>query len=122
MDAKKYGPWALLIGGSEGVGAAFARKLAASGFKLVLVARKRGPLDEVAAELRANGAEVRVLSADLSQPDVLDKVRTVTDDVEIGLLIYNAGANSTRGMFVELPKEVTSTSSARRILPGIMAR
>src|SRR5256885_12457748 len=105
MDVKKYGPWALLIGGSEGVGAAFARKLATAGLKLVLIARRRGPLEEVAAELRANGAEVRVLSADLSQPDVLDKVRTVTDDVEIGLLIYNAGANSTRGMFVELPKE-----------------
>ena len=78
---------ALVIGGSEGVGAAFARKLAIAGFKLVLVARKPGPLEEVATELRASGAEVRVLSADLSQPDALDEVRTVTDDVEVGLLI-----------------------------------
>jgi short-subunit dehydrogenase len=102
MEVKKYGPWALIIGGSEGVGAAFARKLAAAGFKLVLVARKPGPLEDVAAE-------VRVLAADLSQPDVLDRVRSVTDDVEVGLLIYNAGANNTRGMFVELPKEVTQS-------------
>ena len=57
MDVKKYGPWALVIGGSEGVGAAFARKLAAGGFKLVLIARKLGPLEAVAAELRASGAE-----------------------------------------------------------------
>ena len=109
MDVKKYGPWALVIGGSEGVGAAFARKLAAAGFKLVLVARKPGPLEDVAAELRAGGAEVRVLAADLSQPDVLERVRSVTDDIEVGLLIYNAGANNTRGKFVELPKEVTQS-------------
>ena len=106
-DLAKYGPWALIIGGSEGVGAAFARKLAANGFKLVLVARKIEPLEELAAELRACGAEVRVLSADLCKLDVLDHVRTMTDDIEIGLLIYNAGANDTRGNFVELPRDVT---------------
>lgn len=104
MDLNKYGPWALVIGGSEGVGAAFARKLAADGFKLVLVARKPGPLEALAEELRAEDAEVRVLSADLAQPEVLDQVRAVTDDIEVGLLIYNAGANNTRGRFVELPR------------------
>ncbi len=116
MDVNKYGPWALVIGGSEGVGAAFARKLATAGFKLVLVARKPGPLEEVAAELRVSGAEVRVLSADLGQPDALDEVRTVTDDVETGLLIYNAGANNTRGRFVELPQEVTQSVIAINVL------
>lgn len=116
MDVNKYGPWALVIGGSEGVGVAFARKLATAGFKLVLVARKPRPLEEAATELRVSGAEVRVLSADLSQPDALDKVRTVTDDVEIGLLIYNAGANNTRGRFVELPREVTQSVIAINVL------
>lgn len=109
MDLQKYGPWALVIGGSEGVGAAFARMLAADGFKLVLVARKPEPLEQLASELRGQGAEVRVLSADLSKSDVLDRVREVTDDIEVGLMIYNAGANNTRGLFVELPKEVTQS-------------
>ena len=77
MDLQKYGPWALVTGGSEGVGAAFARKLAADGFKLVLVARKPEPLEALAAELGAAGAEVRILSADLSKPDVLETIRTV---------------------------------------------
>lgn len=116
MDLTKYGPWALVIGASEGVGAAFARKLAADRFKLVLVARKTGPLEDLTAELRAGGAEVRSLSADLSQADVLDTVRTVTDDIEIGLLIYNAGANNTRGNFAELPREVTQSVIAVNVL------
>jgi short-subunit dehydrogenase len=116
MDLEKYGPWALVIGGSEGVGAEFARQLAADGFKLVLVARKPGPLEELAGELRGRGAEVRTLSADLSQSDVLDQVRTVTDDLEVGLLIYNAGANNTRGLFVELPREVTQSVLAITVI------
>ncbi len=116
IDLKKYGPWALVIGGSEGVGAAFARYLAADGFKLVLVARKQAPLDTLADELRGLGAEVRTLSADLSQPDVLARVRTVTDDIDVGLLVYNAGANDTRGLFVELPEEVTQSVIAINVL------
>jgi len=116
MDLAKYGPWALIIGGSEGVGAAFARQLAADDFKLVLVARKSEPLEELAAELRTQGTEVRILSADLSKPDVLDTVRAVTDDIEIGLLVYNAGANNTRGLFVELPEDVTQSVIAINVL------
>lgn len=116
MDINRYGPWALIVGGSEGVGAFFARKLAAAGLKLVLVARKPEPLEELAGELRARGTEVRVSSVDLSKPDALDKVRTVTDDLEVGLLIYNAGANNTRGKFVELPKEVTQSVIAITVL------
>ena len=116
MDLQRYGAWALIVGGSEGIGAAFARKLAGHGFKLVLVARKPDPLENLAEELRATGAEVRTLSADLSKPGVLDRVREVTDDVEIGLLIYNAGANNTRGLFVELPEEVTQSVIAINVL------
>lgn len=106
MNVDRYGPWALIVGGSEGIGAGFARKLAADGFKLVLTARKTGPLEELASELRAGGAEVRTLSADMSKSDAIDRVREVTDDIEVGLLIYNAGANSVRGNFVELDPEV----------------
>lgn len=109
MDLAKYGPWALIIGGSEGVGADFARQLAADGFKLVLVARKPEPLEALKTELVGQGHEVRVLSADLSKADVLDRVRSVTDDIEIGLLVYNAGANNTRGNIVDLPPEVPNS-------------
>jgi short-subunit dehydrogenase len=116
MDLAKYGPWALVIGGSEGVGAEFARQLVADGFKLVLMARKPGPLDELAAELRGKGAEVRTVSGDLKKADALDRVRGATDDVEIGLLVYNAGANDTRGLFVDLPADVTDGVIAINVL------
>jgi uncharacterized protein len=106
MDLERYGPWALIVGGSEGVGAAFARKLAGAGFKLVLVARKPGPLDALAAELAGGGTEVRTISADMSTEASIDRVRTATDDLEVGLLIYNAGANSVQGNFVDLDPEV----------------
>jgi uncharacterized protein len=106
MDLDRYGPWALIVGGSEGIGAAFARKLAAQKFNLVLVARKPEPLEALADEVRKQGVEVRVVPADLSKPDALDKVRAATDDVEVGFLIYNAGANNKRGNFVELDPEV----------------
>lgn len=116
MDLDKYGPWALIIGGSEGVGAAFARLLAADGFKLVLVARKLAPLEELAGALREQGAEVRTLSVDLSQGDALEQVRAATDDIDVGLLVYNAGANDTRGLFVELPEAVTQSVIAINVL------
>jgi uncharacterized protein len=107
MDLAKYGPWALVIGGSEGVGAEMARMLAADGFKLVLTARKLEPLAALKAELEAGGTEVRIVSADLKQRDVLSQVRKVTDDIDVGLLAYIAGANDTRGLFVDLPADVT---------------
>ncbi len=106
MELDRYGPWALIVGGSEGIGASLARKLAAKRFNIVIVARKHGPLAEVADDVRAMGVEVRTVSADLSKPDALEKVRAATDDIEVGFLIYNAGANETRGDFLELDPEV----------------
>lgn len=116
MDLAKYGPWALVVGGSEGVGAEFARQLAADGFKLVLVARKLEPLEVLADELRGKGAEVRVKSVDLMKPDALDQARTVTDDIDVGLLVYNAGANDTRGDFIDLPRSVPDGVIAINVL------
>lgn len=116
MDLQKYGPWALLVGGSEGVGAEAARQLAGAGFDLVLTARKTAPLEELAAEVRGGGRQVRIVSADLSRADALDTVRAVTDDLDVGLLFYNAGANDTRGAFVDLPAEVTRSVIAVNVL------
>ena len=99
-DSTQYGPWAVIAGGSEGVGASFADQLADAGINLVLIARKPGPLAETADAVRAKGVEVRTLELDLLDPGALKAVRAVTDDVEVGLLIFNAGANSYGSDFV----------------------
>lgn len=101
VDRTRYGPWALVVGGSEGVGAEFATQLAADGFDLVLLARKPGPLEETAAACRALGADVRTLAVDLTQVDAVPQVLARTADLEVGLLILNAGANTHSAEFLD---------------------
>jgi short-subunit dehydrogenase len=101
---ERYGPWALVAGASEGTGAEFARALAERGCDLVLLARRTGPLDALADELRASyEVEVRTRSVDLSRPDVLDEVDRVAGDVEVGFLVHNAGADDHAGLFLDRP-------------------
>jgi len=101
FDRERYGPWAVVAGGSEGVGAAFADHLARAGVNLVLIARRPGPLAATAAAVRGRGVRVRTVEQDLTAPDALTRIRVATDDLDVGLLIYNAGANTHRGEFVE---------------------
>ncbi|WP_167042225.1 SDR family NAD(P)-dependent oxidoreductase [Salinibacterium sp. ZJ454] len=101
--AEKYGPWAVVIGGSEGIGSAFANELAHRGINPVLVARTQSTLDEAADEIRAAnpGAEVRTLAVDLSVPDGAEQVIAATDGLEIGTLVYNVGSEPNYGEFID---------------------
>lgn len=102
---ERYGPWALVAGASEGLGEAFARQLAARGLRLLLVARRAGPLEALAAELRAaHGGEVRTAALDLGRPDLLAALEPHLAGLEIGLLVQNAAA-SALGPFLERPLE-----------------
>ncbi|MCY4427715.1 MAG: SDR family NAD(P)-dependent oxidoreductase [Halieaceae bacterium] len=98
--AVQYGPWALIAGGSEGVGESFARQLAAVGIHLVLLARRQEPLDRLASSIREeHGVAVRTLSVDLTSPELLSGVCALTDDIEVGLMIYNAGSTIAYNRF-----------------------
>jgi short-subunit dehydrogenase len=105
--AVRYGPWALITGGSEGVGLEWARALARRGLNLVIVARRPVPLDAIARELRSDGVEVRTLVCDLTRLDLADVLQAATQDIEIGLVIHNAGAvDREHGDFLQDELEV----------------
>ena len=97
----KYGPWALIAGASDGVGLAFAKRLAREGLKLILVARNQEKLNKAAAEVRALGAECIAVSADLSKSDGADKAIAATGEREVGLIVTNAGADSINSQFLD---------------------
>jgi short-subunit dehydrogenase len=99
---QKYGRWAVIAGASEGIGASLADQLAARGLDLVLIARNGARLDEVATRAREeHGAQTRVVVQDLTEPDVGARVAEATVGLDVGLLIYNAGASDRTTTFLE---------------------
>jgi uncharacterized protein len=97
----RYGPWAFVAGASEGIGAEFARQIAARGVRLVLVALEREPLERVAAEIRAaHRVEVRAQALDLASSTLERELAPLVHGLDVGLLVYNAAA-APIGRFVE---------------------
>lgn len=100
--ADRYGRWAVVAGASAGLGAAFAENAASHDLDVVLVARRQHALDETADDLRArHGGEVRTIVADLAEADAAARILEATDDLEVGLFVYNAAA-APQGPFVEV--------------------
>jgi short-subunit dehydrogenase len=105
--AKRYGRWALVAGASDGVGAAYARAMAERGLDVVLLARRKAVLDDVAAAIRADtGVETRSVAIDLSEPDAMAKIVAATAGLEIGMVMYCAGADANYEPFLANPVEV----------------
>ena len=97
---ERYGPWALVAGASDGIGEAFARQLAAEGINLLMLARREAVLDALAIELQtAHGIDTRCVVADLTASDLMDRLLPVADPLDIGLLVYNAGATHGAAAF-----------------------
>ncbi len=124
-------PTALITGATAGIGAAFARRLAADGFSLVLVARDAARLSASAGELRKRyGVAVEVLPADLSLDEGVTKVEERLRR-GVDLLVNNAGFGHP-GAFLDVPvdEEVTMLrvhcEAVLRLtlaaLPGMRAR
>jgi uncharacterized protein len=103
--ATRYGPWGIVAGASEGIGATYAEELASRGVNLILIARRSEVLQSLAFQLAEKyHVEVKSLVIDLSAPDAAERILLETRHLEIGLLVYNA-AFSTIGPFLERPLE-----------------
>ena len=96
----------LITGASTGIGAIYADRFARRGHDLVLVARDKARLEELAARLREEtGAAVDILAADLTQPGDLAAIEArLREDARIETLINNAGA-ALSGQFIDQPTD-----------------
>ncbi len=127
---------ALITGASGGIGAALARKHAAFGGDLILAARSKDKLDELAAELKsAHGTAIRTIGIDLAQPEsaqaLVDEIESAGHLPSVDILMNNAGIGG-HGKFHERDWEadrsmmqlniVTLTSLTRFLLPGMVER
>ncbi len=130
--ARSYGPWAVVAGGSEGIGAAFAAEIARRGVHQVLVARGPEPLERAAGRLRQqHGVEVITVAGDLAAPGTVDQVRAAAADREIGLVVANAALAPQGGFLDTAVAELAgaidlnckaSTLLARAFLPDMARR
>jgi short-subunit dehydrogenase len=98
---ERFGPWALVTGASSGIGEAFARRLAEIGMNLLLAARREDRLRQLAEELQGRfSISTRIVPVDLAQADFLPVVEQTTADLQVGLLVNNAGI-ATSGQFLD---------------------
>jgi short-subunit dehydrogenase len=124
---------ALVTGASSGIGEVYARRLAADGHDLILVARRKDRLEKLAKELKAShGVDVEVLAADLAEEaDLLKVEERIARAGDLEFLVNNAGFG-TRGLFFQAPVEeqdrmhrlhvIAVVRLSRAALAGMVAR
>jgi short-subunit dehydrogenase len=101
--ADSYGPWAVVLGASEGLGEAFAAGVAARGVNVVVAARRSDLLGRVADGIsNAHDVHTRAVTLDLGDPGFLGDLRAATEGFEVGLVVYNATGVYT-GEFEDQP-------------------
>ena len=88
---EKYGEWGIILGATEGVGKAFAEKIASEGMSVVLVGRREEKLHELGKEISAKyGVDHKVIRADFSQSGCTDQIFAETKDLDMGFMSYVA--------------------------------
>ena len=120
MDLGLKGKVAVVTGGSEGIGRATALKLAQEGAHVAICARKKEPLDNVAAEIQKYGVQGLAVAADMSKAaDVERFMKAVVDKFgRIDILVNNAGT-SKRGAFLELTDDEWSADIELKVFGAI---
>lgn len=110
IDSQRFGSWAVVTGASSGIGEQFAHQLAANHLNLVLVARRLPALKKLGDSLaKRYGISYRAVQADLTQSDFLKEVIDATGDIEVGLLVSNAGASTNHEFITVKPEALTES-------------
>jgi short-subunit dehydrogenase len=129
---ERYGEWALVTGASSGLGSEFARALAREGVSVVLTARREERLRELASELeKAHQVSTRVVAADLADPSAAEQLTEAVRDLEIAILVNNAGFGYAGGFDKQEPERLREMVQlnclapvmlSAGLLPGMLAR
>ncbi|XP_065347828.1 hydroxysteroid dehydrogenase-like protein 1 [Cloeon dipterum] len=105
---KLYGPWAVVTGGSNGIGKNLAKELARRGANIVLISNEKEKLSTVAEEIKTEcGVETKVIFADFSHADeeythIFDAIK----DLDVGILVNNVGtAGGLPGLFENMTRK-----------------
>ena len=111
-----YGPYALITGASSGIGAEYARQLAATGLNLIITARRASRLEELAKDLKYKNRQidVRIIVADLLKDEDIQRIIEETEELQVGLLVNNAGLEVYGSFFandLERHKAVTKVNA-----------
>ncbi len=115
-------PIALVTGASSGIGRCYARRLAADGHDLVVVARRKDRLEALATELAQTGAKTEVLIADLATREGVAAVERRCATGDLALVINNAGVSRYKP-FVELePAAIDELTQLHVVGPTRIAR
>lgn len=101
----KFGSWALITGASSGIGEEFAIQLAQEGFNLIILARREEMLKKLSDSLTSQyKIDVKYARIDLTDDNFLQQIEELVGDVELRLLISNAGS-MRMGTFNKIPME-----------------
>lgn len=121
--AERYGGWALVTGASSGIGAEMARTLAAEGLPCVLTARREDRLRTLASEIeRAHGVSTRVVMTDLAEADGVDRLAAAVADLDLGVLVNNAGFGLVGRIENQDPQRLKTMIQVNCIAPVLLTR
>ncbi|XP_072936700.1 inactive hydroxysteroid dehydrogenase-like protein 1 [Epargyreus clarus] len=133
--SKRFGPWAVITGSTDGIGKQYAMELAQRGINLVLVSRNPEKLRNVAGEIeKLHGVKTKIIVADFSKgTEVYQTIEEELGDIPVGILVNNVGVQYEYPMpLCELPTTkawelinvnvVAVTSMTRMLLPRMVER
>ncbi|XP_073515503.1 inactive hydroxysteroid dehydrogenase-like protein 1 isoform X3 [Phyllobates terribilis] len=131
----KYGEWAVVTGGSDGIGKAYAEELASHGVNIILIGRSIQKLQNVSEAITATyGVKTRIIIADFNKgPEVFPSIKEALVDVDVGILVNNAGVfYDYPACLIEVPEEksleiinvniVAAVMMVYTVLPGMLQR